>query len=736
MATYLYRVGRFAFRRRRLVALIWMLLFLLVGFAAATAGSSAGSGLTVPGTESQRAFDLIKERFPGSSADGSTARVVFKAKPGDQVTSAPNKAAIEKVVGEIKATSTQIASVTNPFQADAISQDETTAYITVSYRTTPTELTDDTTDALKKAAADGRDAGMTVEIGGDALTAPPGVGSTELIGIMIAAVTLFVTFGSLVAAGLLLVTALIGVAIGVSGITALSTALNLSSTTSILALMIGLAVGIDYALFIVSRYRDELADGHGAEEAAGRALATAGSAVLFAGLTVMIALAGLTVVNIPILTKMGLAAAATVAVAVLIALTLVPALLGFAGRRVFGRKARRNPTSVREASQERVGARWARFVLRHPTAVLLTGAVGLAVIAIPLASIQMALPDDGHLPTSTTQRRAYDLLTAGFGAGFNGPLLVTVDSSAAPDPRGAAADSVRAISALPDVASVSTPSFNAGGNTAMITVVPKTGPNDTATHDLVAAIRRSSNRLESATGAKMLVTGRTALNIDISQRLRAALTPYLAVVVGLAFLLLMLIFRSVLVPLKAALGFLASVLAALGAMVAVFQWGWLKDVTGVEQTGPVASTMPTFIVGVVFGLAMDYEVFLVTRMREAHVHGAQPWEAVVSGFTHGARVVTAGAVIMISVFLGFAGSTGSEIKMLGFGLGMAVLFDAFVVRMAIVPAVLALIGRAAWWLPAWLNRSLPNVDIEGANLRRRLPLDNDTHRENQVEVPS
>jgi RND superfamily putative drug exporter len=720
MAIFLYRVGRASFRRRRLVAVVWLALLVALGFAAATAGSSSGGSLTVPGTESQRAFDLVKDRFPGSSADGATARVVFKADAGHRVTSAANRATIESAVTSITSSSEQIASVADPFTTGTVNKAGTVAYIQVTYKTTPTELTDDTVNALKKVGDSARGPGLAVEIGGDALTTPPGVGGTELIGVLIAAATLLVTFGGLVAAGMPLLTALIGVGIGVAGIAALSSPLNLSSTTPILALMIGLAVGIDYALFIVSRYRNELADGHEREEAVGRALGTAGSAVAFAGLTVVIALAGLSVVNIPTLTAMGLAAAGTVVVAVLVALTLIPALLGFAGPRVFGRKKRKDPAAARGTSRGRAGTRWATFVLAHPVAVLVTGVIGLGVIAIPLGSLSMALPDDGHLPPNTTQRRAYDLLTEGFGAGFNGPLLVAVDGSHARDPKGAVAASASAISALPGVDTVDPATFDTAGDTATLTVVPKTGPNDPATKGLVKEIRRAGGRVRTDTGGEMLVSGRPALNIDISSRLSDALVPYLAVVVGLAFLLLMLVFRSILIPLKAALGFLLSVLSALGSMVAVFQWGWLSDITGVDQTGPVVSTMPIFLIGVVFGLAMDYEVFLVSRMREAHAHGASPREAVVAGFTHGARVVTAGAIIMISVFLGFVGSTGSEIKMLGFGLGIAVLFDAFVVRMAIVPAVLALIGTSAWWLPGWLDRLLPHVDIEGDNIPRPL----------------
>ncbi len=476
MATFLYRVGTGAFRRRRLVVFIWLALFVAIGFAASRAGSSSGGSLSVPGTESQRAFNLIKARFPGSSADGATARVVFRAKDGQSVSSSENRATIESVITKIKNSSDQVASVSDPFTSHAVNTDRTVAYVQVSYQKTPTELTDDTTSALKKAGYSGRNAGLTVEIGGDALTAPPGIGRTELVGVLMAAVTLLITFGGLVAAGMPLLTALLGVGIGVAGITALSSVLDLSSTTPILALMIGLAVGIDYGLFVVSRYRSELTDGIEREEAVGRALGTAGSAVLFAGLTVVIALAGLSVVNIPTLTEMGLAAAVTVIIAVLVALTLIPALLGFAGPKVFGRRARKEPAVTRVTRKERAGTRWSRFVLRHPVAVLVTGVVGLGIVAIPLSSLSMALPDDGHLPTSTTQRRAYDLLTEGFGAGFNGPLLVTVDGSHSTDPKAAATTTASTISSLPGVESVKPAIFNPAGNTATLTVIPKTGP--------------------------------------------------------------------------------------------------------------------------------------------------------------------------------------------------------------------------------------------------------------------
>ncbi|SEE89930.1 putative drug exporter of the RND superfamily [Streptomyces sp. 2112.3] len=726
MATFLYKLGRFAFRRRRFVALIWVALLAVAGVGAATAAAPAADSFSIPGTEAQRAFDLLDQRFPGTNADGATARVVFKAPAGETMKDPANKAAVERTVHALQSGSSQVDRVADPYAAKTLSKDGRTAYAQVSYKVTGFELTDASKDALQDAAKNGRDAGLTVETGGNALQAIPETGATEVIGIVISAVVLIITFGALIAAGLPLLTALIGVGIGVSTITALSSTLDLSSTTSTLATMIGLAVGIDYALFIVSRYRAEITEGREREEAAGRAVGTAGSAVVFAGLTVVIALVGLTVVNIPMLTKMGLAAAGTVVIAVLIALTLIPALLGFAGARVLPRKARkeaRKTESAGSAERPNMGTRWARFVLRRPVSVLLAGVVGLGVVAIPAASLELGLPDDGSQPTHTTQRKAYDLLSDGFGPGFNGPLMLVVDGRDAHDgqtAKSAAARVAKEVGKLDDVAVVTPPTFNKAGDTAMLNVVPKSKPSSVATEDLVHDIRSTAHGIATDTGAKTLVTGTTAMNVDVSQKLNDALVPYLALVVGLAFLLLMVVFRSVLVPLKAALGFLLSVVAALGAVVAVFQWGWLADVFGVEQTGPIMSMMPIFMVGVVFGLAMDYEVFLVTRMREAFVHGERPGEAVVTGFRHGARVVTAAAVIMISVFAGFIGSSDSMIKMIGFGLAVAVFFDAFLVRMALVPAVLALLGRSAWWLPRWLQKVLPNVDVEGEGLRTQL----------------
>ncbi|MFE4217340.1 MMPL family transporter [Streptomyces sp. NPDC056844] len=723
MATFLYRMGRVAFRRRWLVVILWAVLLGAVGAGAAKAPAAGDEGTSfMPGIEAQKAFDLIEERFPGSDADGATARIVFIAPEGEKVTAAGHRAAVETLVEEA-ADEPRVAAAVSPFQAGAVSKDASTAYATVTYDVAASDLTDADKSGLERIIGEARDSGLTVETGGTALATQPAAGGPgEAIGIGLAAVVLLVTFGSLAAAGLPLLTAVVGVGISMCAILALGNAFGLSMTTGTLASMLGLAVGIDYALLVVSRYREERAGGHEPREAAGLAVGKAGSAVVFAGLTVVIALAGLSVVGVPMLTKMGLCAAGAVVLAVLVALTLVPALLGMWPDAVLSRGVRRRaaggPAGRAARPGGNAGSRWARFVLRRPVAVLLVCVAGLGVLALPAADLEMGMPGDEAKPVSSTERRAYDALAEGFGAGFNGPLTVVTDVGGAADPEAAAATIAERIKGTDGVVSVSPPRFNAEGDTALFSAVPATGPSDSTTKDLVQTIRDERPGLESETGATFEVTGSTAMNIDVARSLQDALVPYLMVIVVLSLVLLMVVFRSVLVPVKAAVGFLLSVLASLGAVVAVFQWGWGAELLGVEQAGPVMSLMPIFLVGIVFGLAMDYEVFLVARMREAYVHGERPAQAVVTGFRHSARVVAAAAVIMIAVFSGFIGAGESMIKTIGFGLAVAVLFDAFVVRMAFVPAVLALLGHRAWWLPRWLDKVLPHVDIEGAGLTR------------------
>jgi RND superfamily putative drug exporter len=721
VSTFLYRLGRLGFRRRKTVLALWLGLLVLMGVAASTLAEDTTDSFDIPGMESTEAVGLLQERFPetGSGTQGAIAKVVFAAPEGETLTDPDNQAALEQTVGALAGVP-DVVNATDPFQVGAVSEDGTIAYSQVDFDVAFPAANEE----LDAAVAPARDAGLTVEMGGDALVEEFEQGPQELLGLGVAAIVLIITFGSFIAAGLPLLNAIIGIGVTISAITAGTRFIDLSSFTPTLATMLGLALAIDYSLFIVSRYRHERTVGRDGEEAMGRALGTAGSAVVFAGLTVVIALTGLAVVQIPMLTEMGLAAALAVVMSVLIALTMLPAMCGFAGERILGGRIpglrARDPEADDARGKPSLGTRYARMVTRHPLPVLLVAGLAMLALALPAFSIRLGLPDDGALPEDTTQRRAYDLIADGFGAGTNGPLMVIVDGAGGGDAQAAAEQVTGVVSGLDDVAVAPPPQLNPAGDTALITVIPTTGPSAEETSDLVRAIRDHTAGIESGTGTNVVVTGNTAIIIDFNQLMSDALVPYLSLVVGLSFLLLMVVFRSILVPLKAALGFLLTMGATFGAVVAVFQWGWLTDLLPFESTSMIISMLPIFLIGVVFGLAMDYQVFLVTRMREEYVHGADPVPAVVTGFQHGSRVVTAAAIIMISVFAGFALSGDDFIIQVAFALAAAIALDAFVVRMTLVPAVLALLKRRAWWLPRWLDRVLPNVDVEGDKLRSAL----------------
>jgi RND superfamily putative drug exporter len=734
MSTLLDRLGRAAYRHRALFSAAWVVVLAAVVTLFLTVGGEFDDEFTIPGSESQAALDQLSEA--STAAAGASAQLVFIAPEGQAVTDPAFTQAIGAVVaaaGQV----TDVAQVQDPFAGRAVSADGRAALASVQYGVGQDGLAADAFDQLRAATAAGTDAGLQVAVGGNAFaTGAVTVGPAELLGVLVAVVVLVLTFGSLLAAGMNLLIALVGVAIGLTGLLALSGAVTLSSTAPTLALMIGLAVGIDYTLFILSRHRSQLAAGMAAEESAGRATGTAGSAVVFAGLTVVIALAGLSVVGIPFLTVMGLGAAGTVLVAVLVALTLLPALLGFAGARLTpgpGSRAARREAALAEHAGTPArsgGARWARLVTRRPALTVAVTVIGLLVMAIPAFQLRLALPDASTAGEDTSERQAYDAVAEYFGPGVNGPLLVLVDGldpASAQQTAGAVAAAIGgapsgesgALSGGLDGVVHAAPQVLANGTTAIVQVVPESGPLDEATGALVADIRDLAPALEQRTGADIAVTGQTAVAIDVSDRLAGALVPFALIVVGLALVLLLLVFRSILVPVKAALGFLLSVGASFGAVVAVFQWGWLMDLFGVPATGPVISFMPILLMAVLFGLAMDYEVFLVSRMREEFVHGAAPRESVVAGMRHAARVVVAAALIMLAVFASFVTIEDVTVKAIAFGLAVGVLVDAFVVRMTLVPAVLALVGRAAWWLPRWLDRLLPDLDVEGARLTAR-----------------
>jgi uncharacterized membrane protein YdfJ with MMPL/SSD domain len=715
MATYLYRIGGWAFTNRRKVLFGWLAILALVIGSAASFSGQFSSKFEVPGTESQRAQDLLHEKYPG--AGGASARVVFAAPEGEKLTDPQNKAAIMETVAEAKRAE-GVSYVIDPYSAKAISKDGRIGYADVIYPMPADEVSDSARDELEESAGPAHAAAMEVEFGGGLVTDESKAGS-ESAGIMIGFLVLAITLGSLVAAGLPLLTAILGVAISVGTVTALTGSLELTETAPTLATMLGLAVGIDYALFILSRYRQNVDSGMELRTAAAQATGTAGSAVVFAGATVVIALVGLTVVNIPFLTVMGLAAAGAVVIAVLIATTLLPALLGFFGRR--GARTSRaltwRPWRRREG-REAASVRYARFVTRRPWAVLAAGLVVLLVAALPATHMKLGLPDGGSKPTDNTERKAYDLLSEGFGPGFNGVLTVVVDAPELPrELQKRLANGVAAeLKEFPHVAAVSPPAQNEQGDVTIVQVTPTSGPASDETKDLVDYMREQADKIPERYGIEAYVTGTTALNIDTADQLAKALPKYIVVVVGLALLLLMVVFRSVLVPIKAAAGFLLSIAASMGVVVWIFQDGNLADLFSVAQAGPIVSFLPVLLIGILFGLAMDYEVFLVSRMREAYVKSGDAREAVVTGYGQSGRVVTAAAVIMTAVFAAFLLDPDPVIKSIGLSLAVGVLADAFIVRMTVVPAVMALLGRRAWTMPRRLERLVPDVDIEGEQL--------------------
>ncbi len=726
MATLLYRLGKTAYRRWPAFIAAWLVALIGVAALAGAVSKPMVDTFSIPGIPSLKAQDLQKELFADTknAEDQAGVTVVVAAPEGHTLREKAYTAKVDALIGELQTLpqmpETKLANpvtVSGPKSLLPLSADGRVGTISWTYDVASVaDVAPATQEKLLDVLDTARADGLTAEANGSGMQAMVEAGGkSELVGIAIALVVLLITFGSLVAAGLPILSALVGVGLGVLGISIATAFTTVGTTTPILATMIGLAVGIDYTLFILSRYRTELHHTDDREEALGRAVGTAGSAVVFAGLTVLIALGALSLVGIPFLTSMGLAAAGTVFMAVLVALTLLPAILGVLKSKAFGGAVRAERVT-RDADGQLLnnGVRWARLLGRKPVAVALLVVVALGALALPIRGLHLALPSDSTAAVDTTQRKASDLISAAFGPGREAPLVVVVDGrDAAKTDRGAAYDEVVAwAAAKSDVADAQVVGVNKAGTGAQILITPKSGPDAQATVDLLQDLRDGQSSIEQRTSTTVGVTGVTAIQTDVSDRLTSALPTYLAVVIGLAFLLLMLVFRSILVPLTATLGFLLSVLATLGATVLVFQEGLF----GLVEGQPLVSFMPIIVIGIVFGLAMDYQVFLVTRMREAFVHGASAREAVVDGFRHGARVVTAAATIMISVFAAFMLQDNVLIQSIGFALAAAVFFDAFIVRMVLIPSVMYLLGDAAWWLPRWLDRLLPNVDVEGEAL--------------------
>ncbi|MEV0317262.1 MMPL family transporter [Streptomyces sp. NPDC050658] len=720
MALLLYRLAGLCYRRRHAVVAVWLVLLLAVGGLAAAFSGKTTDEFKVPGTEAQSTVDRISERLPEYA--NASAQVVFAAPDGQSLTAPERREAVSAAVAAI-GKADGVAQVIEPFSAQAVSRDGRIALTQVVFETRLHDLGSGPRDAVREAGEISEQAGVQVEFGGDAYTPTVTVEGGEAIGVGVAVLVLLITFGSMLAAGLPLLSALVGVGLGMAGLFALTGAYDIISTAPVLALMIGMAVGIDYALFIVSRHRQNLAEGMEPQEAAARAGGTAGSAVVFAGATVVVALAGLAVAGVPFLTVMGLSAAGAVIIAMLVAVTLLPALFGYAGRSVDRlpvpglRGGKKKPGGEKPSA----GERWVRGVARRPVLVLIACLVGIGVVAIPAKDLRLGLPGNGSYPESTSARQAYDLVSEGFGQGFNGPLVAVAEADKGP---ALSEDGVKQLAQklgqLPGVSTLLPPSVDKSGQLAAIPVIPKGGPDSQATEDLVADIRGEGERAAADAGMKLTVTGTTAANIDVSKKLSDALLPFIAVIVGISLILLALAFRSLLVPLKAVVGFLLSIAGSAGAVVAVYQWGWLSDFIAVPKVGPVVSFLPILLIGVLFGLAMDYELFLVSRMKEESSRGAAPKEAVIAGFRDGSRVVVAAALIMISVFAGFVIGHDPIVQPIGFALAVGVFIDAFVVRMALVPAVMTLLGKAAWWFPGFLERTVPHVDMEGERLSAQL----------------
>ncbi|WP_147794653.1 MMPL family transporter [Cellulomonas sp. Y8] len=598
-----------------------------------------------------------------------------------------------------------------------VSEDGTAAVGTIAFEDSQFEIAPETKEAVVDALESADLQGVDVELSSDLTQEIPSVlGPGEVIGVVVAGIVLLVMLGSLVAAGLPILSALVGVGIGAVASLALSGAVEMLSVTPVLGIMLGLAVGIDYSLFILNRHRRQLRDGVELEESIGLANGTAGNAVVFAGTTVLVALLALNVTGIPFLGLMGTVGAICILVAILIAITLTPALLSRIGLRVLPKKKRATVGHEEPEAVPTTPMKTSRAVL-----TLVAGVAALLIIAIPALSMRLGLPDGSSESPESTQYRAYQITADKFGAGVNGPLLVVANLPDAVSAEDLTAEQVRIgteLAAHDDVVAVAPIGSNEAGTMLAFQVVPTEGPNSESTEALVHALRDSSP-IEG--DVELGVAGTASANIDVSEKLSDVLPGYLAIVVGLSLIILIIVFRSIFVPVTATLGFVMSLFAGFGGVVAIYQWGWLGSVFGVHDPSPVLSFLPIIVTGVLFGLAMDYQLFLVSGMREAYAHGVDPRVAVRRGLHAGRVVVTAAAIIMASVFAGFIFAESSIIRPLGFGLAFGVLLDAFVVRMLLIPAVMHLAGRWAWWIPKWLDRILPDVDVEGASLERSHP---------------
>ena len=704
----LQRLAAWCYRRRRSVVVLWIVALVAVSVIGSNVGSTFSQGFSLNDTESARAAQLLATRFPARAGD--EGQIVFAHAGG--VDGAAVQARMEKLFAEVVRVP-GVTSVLSPYAADGarqIARGGDIAYATVQFDRAASKIPDSTITHIRNLADDAKGGGVNIALGGKMFQEPGGLGPAELIGILAAVVILLVAFGSLLAMGLPILIALFGIGIGLGFVELLSHTIATPDFATQLASMIGIGVGIDYALFIVTRYRQGLEEGFEPEHAIVRAIDTAGRAVVFAGCTVVISLLGLFLMGVDFVNGMALGTSITVAIVMLASITLLPALLGFAGRTIdrFSVRRRKEP----KPREQTMWYRWSRVVQRRPWPAAIGGLVFLLVLAIPLLSMRLAFPDAGGNPTTDTTRRAYDLVADGFGAGFNGPLVL-----AAEFPKGADTSTLDKLATrlehTPDIAAVVGPTVSPSGDAAVIRVIPKSSPQSVATTDLVGTLRDDViPAAVQGSDVQVHVGGLTASSIDVSERLAARLPIFIGAVLILSFLLLMAVFRSLLVPLKAVIMNLLSIGAAYGVVVAIFEWGWGSKLLGVEQTGPIAPFVPMMMFAILFGLSMDYEVFLLSRIREEYDRTGDNALAVADGLASTARVITAAALIMVTVFGSFILGDATTIKLFGLGLATAILVDATVVRMVLVPATMELLGDRNWWFPRWLDRIIPRLHVE------------------------
>jgi putative drug exporter of the RND superfamily len=709
----LERIARWSYRRRWWMLIIWIVALVSAIGLQGVAGGDYSQDFSLPGADSQRAFDLLEKSFP--QVAGDTAEIVFKAEQG--VDDPAVRSSMNQLFSEIREMD-RVVGTDSPYSqqgARQISPDGTIAFATVHFsvvedQAVPPEIGQQITEL----AADVNVEGLTVAPGGSVIQFSEfeEPGGAEGIGILFALVILLITFGSVIAAGLPIGTALFGIGIGLSLVLLFANFLSVPDFTPQLASMIGIGVGIDYALFIVTRFRQQLHHGLDSEQATMVAITTSGKAVLFAGTTVVISLLGILLMGFEFVEGLAIGGAATVAVTMIASITLLPALLGFVGR---GVDRWRLPWFRQDESkfEQTLAYRWSRVIQRNPWPAALAGLLVLVLLSIPLFSIRLGFADASSGATDRSSRRAYDLLSEGFGPGFNGPLLLATEVDS-PDDVEALQAVGETLAETDGVAAVTPPQVSPGEDAAVMTAFPTTSPQDEATTDLVARIREQVIPAASDDGASPIyVGGLTAATQDFAEANADRLPILVSVVIGLSFILLVVVFRSIVVPLKAAIMNLLSIAAAYGAVVAIFQWGWLKEVVGIETSGPIEAWVPMMLFTILFGLSMDYEIFLLSRIREEYVRTHNNEIAVANGLAATARVITAAAAIMVTLFLVFVfGFEERAIKLFAVGLAVAIFVDATVVRMVLVPATMELLGDANWWLPRGLGRILPKIDIE------------------------